>query len=458
MHRQKICLVVDNPLRDLDGLVLLAWHFCQNNFQVWLVPMYDQAFDIRAIRPDFVILNYVRKNNLQYVYAYLREGIKVGVLDTEGVGGKTPDEFAKLVGSSGGADYLNLYCTWGRSQATALASAGVVPAHRISVTGCPRYDFCADPWRDALPRPKIESGYVLINTNFPIVNPRYSAGSHNEFESMLSAGFEAEFASQYITDAREAHKGVIGLIDNLCASFPSQQFVLRPHPFESREPYEGLSRYANFQIRQEGTSLEWLNQCRLLLHLNCSTAVEASMLGKPAVSPAWLDTPALHVPGPNQVSHHAVHLDALKEFLVAPPDAKTQQLEGLYHSIDGQASARTVSAVTQAIAMSTYRSNPIPRVSIKSNLVWAIRYILGAKLATWIEGKFADPVLAQKKLSKLFSVSQAQALIDRIEAVSPAIANKVVASSSASDSLVNSRLASGNAICIQSSSVDGRYV
>lgn len=452
MSRQKICLIVDNPLRDLDGLVLLAWHFAQHNFQVWLVPMYDQAFDIRAIRPDFVLLNYVRNNNLQHVYAYLQEGIKVGVLDTEGTGGKTPEEFAKLVGSSGGAQHLDLYCTWGSSQATALETAGVVSANRIFITGCPRYDFCAEPWRDALPRPQIKPGYVLINTNFPIVNPRYSAGSQDEFKTMLSAGFDAEFAAQYIADARQAHQGMVKLIDELCKSFPSQQFVLRPHPFESRDSYEGLSQHTNFQIRQEGTSLEWLNQCSLLVHLNCSTAVEASMLGKPAISPAWLDTPALRVPGPHQVSEHAASVQALKEMFAVPSPAKTQQIERVYHSIDGQSSARTVHAVMWALGQSN-RVTGAPLPSSKFRLIWRIRSFLGARLAMWVERQFANSALTQKKSSKLFNVSQIQQLLNRINNVAPDNARHASAIPVEQMKVASARLASGNAICIQADSV-----
>lgn len=451
MPQQKICLVVDNPLRDLDGLVLLAWHFAQQNFQVWLVPMYDQAFDIRAVCPDFVLLNYVRNNNLQHVYAYLREGIKVGVLDTEGTGGKTPEEFSKLVGSSGGAQHLDLYCTWGSSQAQALETAGVVPANRISITGCPRYDFCASPWRDALLKPQITPGYVLVNTNFPIVNPRYSAGSQDEFKTMLSAGFDAEFATQYIADARQAHQGMVELIDKLCESFPEQQFVLRPHPFESRESYERLNKHANFQIRQEGTSLEWLNQCSLLLHLNCSTAVEASMLGKLAISPAWLDTPALRVPGPHQVSQHAPSLPALKALFVAHTAAETQQIVSVYHTIDGQASTRTVNAVMQSLGQLGGRATSVPMPTLKFRLIWNIRRALGARLAMWIERKFADQAVLQKKSSKLFSVEQVQQLLNRIQTVASGNYVDTVASPAVKVTVENSRYASGNAICIQSS-------
>ncbi|WP_423169349.1 hypothetical protein, partial [Stenotrophomonas maltophilia] len=63
----KLCIVVDNPLRDLDGMVLLAWHVAQLGAEAWLVPMYEQGFDVSAIDADFVLLNYVRSNNRDHV-------------------------------------------------------------------------------------------------------------------------------------------------------------------------------------------------------------------------------------------------------------------------------------------------------------------------------------------------------------------------------------------------------
>lgn len=113
MPPYRVCLVVDNPLRDLDGLVLVGWHLARMGIDAWLTPMYEQAFDVRAIGADFVLVNYVRFNNLEHVVAYRREGVRVGVLDTEGAGGKTPAEFAGLVGASGGAGAVDLYCAWG---------------------------------------------------------------------------------------------------------------------------------------------------------------------------------------------------------------------------------------------------------------------------------------------------------------------------------------------------------
>ena len=103
----RICIIVDNPLRDLDGLVLVAWHLAKMNFHVYLVPMYAQISDVKAISPDFILANYVRANNVDTLKRFKALGIKIGVLDTEGVSGKNTDEFAKLVKIDNGNKMYN---------------------------------------------------------------------------------------------------------------------------------------------------------------------------------------------------------------------------------------------------------------------------------------------------------------------------------------------------------------
>jgi hypothetical protein len=52
-----VCLIVDNPLRDLEGLVLLGRQLAIRGAKVTLVPMYEQGFDVPAL---LVLMNYPR--------------------------------------------------------------------------------------------------------------------------------------------------------------------------------------------------------------------------------------------------------------------------------------------------------------------------------------------------------------------------------------------------------------
>src|SRR3546814_14545281 len=133
MNKKLFCLIVDNPLRYLNGLILLAYFLARRNLDVWLVPMYEQWAEINAIRPDAVMVNYIRGNNRNHVISYLRSGMTVGVLETEGVGGRSIAEYRQLVSTTGCARFLDLYCFWGRKQSAALIEGGVISASIAAV-------------------------------------------------------------------------------------------------------------------------------------------------------------------------------------------------------------------------------------------------------------------------------------------------------------------------------------
>jgi len=388
LKTKSVCLIVDNPLRDLNGLILLAYQLVKRGMDVWLVPMYEQWNEIQAIRPDAVMVNYLRDNNRNHVISYLRAGMMVGVLETEGVGGRSLNEYRQLVSTTGCADLLDLYCLWGPSQKTALLEEGVIPESIAKVTGCPRYDFCAPPWRHLLER-RESRPYVLINTSFPTVNPRFSAGKGAEIAAMVAAGFSAEFAAEYIDAARRALTGMVGLLEELAVRFPNRLFVLRPHPFESPEGYRSLRRFPNLEIRQEGTSLEWVAHADALIHLNCSTAVEASMLGVPALSPSWLDASPLHVPLASDLSQHYASVQdfatGLRRALADKEGGVARRYSGAvedyYFRIDGQASGRVADAIEVALASrGVPRNRVLPTVPVRFKAKALVKSILGSRL------------------------------------------------------------------------------
>lgn len=416
LSNKTVCLIVDNPLRDLNGHILLAYQLAKRGMDVWLVPMYEQWNEILAIRPDAVMVNYLRDNNRNHVVSYLRSGMVVGVLETEGVGGRSLDEYRQLVSTTGCADLVDLYCLWGPSQKVVLLDESVISESIARVTGCPRYDFCAPPWRHLLER-RESRPYVLINTSFPTVNPRFSAGDGAEIAAMVAAGFSAEFATKYIDAARRALTGMISLLGDLAVKFPGELFVLRPHPFESPQGYQVLRRFPNIEIRQEGTSLEWVAHASALIHLNCSTAVEACMLGVPVLSPSWLDATPLHVPLAAELSRHFNSVHELAEGLSLAQTEKdrdvargaAQKIEQYYFRIDGQASTRVADAITTTLTSQRRpRSRDLPVVPARFKAKAMVKIMLGSNLFHALARR------RQKIAAKSFSAQQVGVLLASI--------------------------------------------
>ena len=428
-----VCLIVDNPLRDLEGLVLLGRQLAAKGATVTLVPMYEQGFDVPALRPDLVLVNYTRPNNADLIKSYKRAGILVGVLDTEGIGGKNPEHFAEMVKSVGCTDLVDLYCVWGQAQHAAFLRHGTVPAAVLHATGCPRYDFCAAPWRAALPKPSIEPGYVLINTNFPVANPRFSDSSSDEEEAMVQAGFSREFARQFVVDAGEAYRSVLETSTRLARHFKDVQFVLRPHPFENIGSYDALAELPNFHVRQDGTSLEWISRARLLVHQNCSTAIEATMLKVEPLSMEWFNTPSLRLEAATRVSRGAGSESDLIELVKQglderlPPVAREieqsrQQIIGdLFTAVDGASSSRVAKVVLDTIAAgrSGKRAGPAPpQSSLRGVAAEAVRRVLGYKASSALRRSYSNPENERRRLAKAFALEMVNSVLQRICAAS----------------------------------------
>jgi surface carbohydrate biosynthesis protein len=397
---------------------------------VTLVPMYEQGFDVPALRPDMVLVNYTRPNNADLIKSYKRAGILVGVLDTEGIGGKNPDQFAEMVKSVGCTDLVDLYCVWGQAQHAAFLRRGTVPAALLRATGCPRYDFCAPPWRAALPKPSVEPGYVLINTNFPVANPRFSDSSSAEEDAMVQAGFSREFAHQFVIDAGKAYRSVLETSTRLAKHFTGVQFVLRPHPFENIASYDTLAELPNFQVRQDGTSLEWISGARLLIHQNCSTAIEATMLKVEPLSMEWFNTPSLRLEAATRVSRGAGSESELIELVQRgldgrlPPVAKeTEQFRhqiigDLFTAVDGANSSRVTAAVLDAIATARggKRDGPstLPPPSLRGVAAETIRRALGYKASSALRRSYSAPENERRRLGKAFAPETANSVLQRI--------------------------------------------
>ena len=358
---RRICLIVDHPLRDLEGLVLVACELARRGHEAFLVPMYHRH-EVFLIYPDLVLVNYVRFANIGFIDACRRVGIAVGVLDTEGGVQKDVDAFARRVCPY--LDRVALYCAWGPRQLAALRACSPDGAGSLVATGCPRYDFAAPRWRGAIktdgaawPRP-----LILIDTNFPIINPRFQSARREGIELVKGMRYSSGYVHELIRQTHVARDELVQAADRLAAIFPQILFVIRPHPFERADYYQSLfHQRPNVRVIQQGTIFEWATRAAAIVHHNCSTAIDGFLMGVEPIHLAWLDSPLLYQPVSVAVSQHATSLDHLVALvgyivggqkLMVPEDLAGRRrriVEEFFLANDGEATMRVVDAVVQAL-------------------------------------------------------------------------------------------------------------
>lgn len=220
-------------------------------------------------------------------------------------------------------DYIHHYYCWGEKQKEFIQSYGDVQT-QLHLTGNPRFDFGTDYSKASLDYfsskylKEFHKDFVLINTSFSWTN--YSP-KDEKIVSWLSS--KDNFNPHEIGKRYGYHNllfySFIEAIQELSAQFSEIRFVIRPHPSESPADYiKQLYKCKNIFVDSMRTvdAKYWIYKSRLLIHHDCTTGLEALMMGKPVIS----FSPFFHLDFtqyiPHQCSFKVESIEQLKESLV----------------------------------------------------------------------------------------------------------------------------------------------
>lgn len=360
----RISLIVDNPLRDLEGLILLAIKLANYGHEVYLTPMSVQVYDNFRIAPDFALVNYIRGNNIKILRNYIAAGISVGVLDTEGAIFFDINKSLILPLKKNICD-ISLYFTWGDFQKNAIVVNKIFSEDIVFATGSPRYDLYSKRFFSYT---QISSEYlkdnhfigtILFNTNYPIIFSKYQS-LESEISTILEVTNYDEFETR--SNIRASYYSwveTIKAIEYLSLRFPNIRIIVRPHPFERLELYDSLTKdLSNVFVMSDNSVLGYLAECSVLIHRDCTTAIEAYFLGKPSISIEWLKNNAKRQSIPLKVSQHAFSLDELgskieqifkKELGIISFSDIDLELFSLFGKIDGFSCDRISNVISSQI-------------------------------------------------------------------------------------------------------------
>lgn len=355
----KIGIILDNPKREIDGILLIIYHLIRQGHEAYIIPMYQQGHDVPLLNLDGIVVNYARLSNRLFLRIAKELGLTVFVLDNEGsviadMDVKTPTS-PSMMRDAGVHAHIDHYLFWGRNQRDAFARAGLLPEDRLHVTGCPRYDVCSLHWRQLLDYPRRD--YVLVNTNFCAINPLFTKTAQGERAAFLSVGWDSSYVEWLLGELQRVLAGYLDALTRLARTHRDRLFVIRPHPFEDPAIY--VRTYAdvdNVVVDGSGSVFNVIHNSACVLHLNCQTAVETLLLDKLPVSMEFLNSEPLrqHYPLPSQISHCAQSLDEIDDIIRNPEAYRShypagriyeQYIEPSFHINDGNAAARVADVV-----------------------------------------------------------------------------------------------------------------
>ncbi len=466
-NKQTICIIVDNPFRDLDSSVLLARELTLRQFNVSLVPMYVAGYEIPLIGPDYVLFNYARTNNQDIIKNLNLSGVTIGILDTEGAVWESGEQFSKRIAHKELKSEIKQYFTWGKAQKSLLLKHTVLNPDSIQVTGSPRYDFSSAPLRDCIKEYDLTmTNFILVISNFALSFPRF-VSRETEIKNFLDIGYPLQYVETRISDELRAKKELINTISKLTKLFPDQEIVIRIHPFEDEAEYKNyFKNFKTVSIVREGTIAGWLKSAAMVLHLNSSAAVDAVLMKVPTYSLDWVSTDLIRGTSilPISISQILPSFEDLvavvknKSHIQFKTSAHANELlSEWFHELDGKAYLRVANQITQMLEAKNQHFDHSSRLRLffsgcknKTSAVSLVDslglLICGSKIYRWIRNNLLTKrPFTNKKSDKYFDERQVSEILVRLNSID---SNKLIARRTQIENKVLSR-ALGSSITIR---------
>ena len=345
-----VAIILDNKSRDLDGICFLINSLRNRHFKVFIVPQNLMQFELRLLNFDFIVFNFYRAYNANFIHEILNSGIHVGVSDTEGgIFSDLNIFFNTWPSNSIALKHPNFhYFFWGPKLMNLAIKKNITNPKTSYLVGSPRFDIYKNYGKKYLKNIKSEDNFILINTNYPFFNPKFNSGTKELRRSISLYHKKFFYKNLFETQKKEFNETI--LLAKYLAKFSDFKIKIRPHPFENYTIYKRIfSNHNNVDIECKGSAFQSIKKSILVIQRGCSTGLETRLLGKLSVSPDW--APYKHK---TLVDQGNLFIKTKKELLILlkqkgkfnnakifPINSETKKhIRDFLYKIDGKASER----------------------------------------------------------------------------------------------------------------------
>jgi surface carbohydrate biosynthesis protein len=246
-----------------------------------------------------------------------RLGNRVASWDEEGLVFSDPEIYRRLRIDPEALMLTERFFAWGQVQKEAICEAFPEAESRIVLCGNPRFDLLRPDLRsfyaDAVGALKARYGrMLLVNTNFAFCNHFTSTDRVQATLKILPLEGLPGYVDGWIELQRKELEGFRQMLPALSERFPSHRNVIRPHPSENHQFWRDQVRgLRNVEVNADGNVHEWILASEAVVHFNCTTAIEAYLLGVPAIAFRPVSSGVYENPLPNLLSVEAFDTEHL---------------------------------------------------------------------------------------------------------------------------------------------------
>ena len=291
-----IILPIELKKREFDSRLLLAYHLVNKGYKVIIGDRAGCERESKNIQNCIYIAKSLAFSQKSMYDNFHANNGKVLILYEEGAYVGRLENVASEIESAyplGMLPYIDGILVYGESfvqvltnHVSSLNSSNVIPI------GNPRFDLHKPHYHSYFEK-EVEDiknrigDYILFNGNF--VRGNHHLGQEhlrNEIEQNEELTKEAKAVFYNFMDESVIQlDSFIKMIANVAKSIPEISIVVRPHPGEDLKIYyENLSKYKNVHITNKGMAYSWIIGAEIVVHQDCTTAVESIFANKPIIS------------------------------------------------------------------------------------------------------------------------------------------------------------------------------
>lgn len=231
-------------------------------------------------------------SKIKYARQLVDRGFSITSIDEEGgLIDYGYDDFARLRYSEESINEASAVFAWGESDSSALKAIYSNQSQKIFKTGSPRADLWRTDFSPYWRKPKdfLSRPYFLISSNMGLANNWKRLWERVEIdraESFYDKDPE-RLIHQFGATAEDFRKTAefIKAIRSLAHNNSDFDIVLRPHPVEEPHAWETYLRdIPGVYVIGEGAISEWIEGAFAVMHNGCTSALEATIAGKPVVT------------------------------------------------------------------------------------------------------------------------------------------------------------------------------
>jgi surface carbohydrate biosynthesis protein len=343
--KPRIYFSIETKVRELNSRILFALMAAQKGYSVVIGARAHLTRFREYLKTGIFISNGNTKRLANLSKSFADRGFKVGHLDEEGA--ITFDFIHHIFRYDFEVfNKIHFFFCCGQREKDAILANNLPgdPEKKIFITGNNRFDLLHHNFKalydEEVKKIKKKYGeYILITTKFNKINYLNKGTGTDYYQGLIQSGYlrrdiDKYYGKESIKNDTKTKTDLEKFLIDIDNNFPNEKFLLKPHPGEDFNywlSFKKKNKIKNLSVIpvNEFNTNSFILASKFLIASNCTTLLEAYLLGKMGINFLPHENKKLHYELTKSVSRNCYNINSLKSEIIKRLKDKNFKLKKL---------------------------------------------------------------------------------------------------------------------------------